>query len=552
MKTTQTISKRPAGRTGPRKSSRSMNRQPVDNPGTAVSAAQLVRASNRWRENYNPLRGLLLIRIVQLLEASERGDFPDLQWLYRYIEKRFPVLRSLIARRRAALLKLDWDIKVCSELPEGATDEMAEKQKKFLRSRYELISNLREAIKFLALAEFRGFSILNKHRYDDGQHDGAVRELHWLPHWNFTRDGLFGDWYWNERATSGATPQSLGEGNKLDPADFIIRVEEMPINEIAAIAFIRSNLSLKDWDAFVELFGIPGCVVIMPANIPAGKEDEYRSSAEKIAESTSGALPNGADAKFPTQSVRGNAPFKEHLEWQEKDVVLAGTGGKLAMLTAPTGLNSSQGESHEDAFDEIAIGEAKEISEIFQKQFDKPELEAEFSGQPILVYFELCAQDEEDATAIVDRVQKLEGVGYRTDAEEVSEKTGLKLERVQIDTGTNPPADPKNPADPKAKKNPAKDAQYQNRARRLLNAAVSQREFLTAVAADLQPLRERLERILQISDPEILKQKLQAFSLEMDALKADIKADPASAHALTSIITTEFAAAASEAAQQRA
>ena len=30
--------------------------------------------SNRWREFYNPLRGLSLPRVVSLLEAGERGD----------------------------------------------------------------------------------------------------------------------------------------------------------------------------------------------------------------------------------------------------------------------------------------------------------------------------------------------------------------------------------------------------------------------------------------------------------------------------------------------
>ncbi len=38
--------------------------------------------SNRWREFYNPLRGLNLPRLVSILEAGERGQYADLQWLY--------------------------------------------------------------------------------------------------------------------------------------------------------------------------------------------------------------------------------------------------------------------------------------------------------------------------------------------------------------------------------------------------------------------------------------------------------------------------------------
>src|SRR5262245_19738309 len=121
-------------------------------PAGGNSLAALVRRANRWRENYNPLRGLVISRVVCLLADGERGQYAELQWLYRFIEKRDATLRALIKRRRAALQKLDWEIKVVAELPEGATEQQAEAQKKTLRAAYDFIDNLREAISFLALA----------------------------------------------------------------------------------------------------------------------------------------------------------------------------------------------------------------------------------------------------------------------------------------------------------------------------------------------------------------------------------------------------------------
>ena len=96
-------------------------------PGAGLKPGELVRQSDRWRAAYNPLRELVMTRVVNLLEAGERGDFADLQWLYRTVEKRYAVLRGLILRRRSALLKLDWDIKVVSELPKGATATQADR-----------------------------------------------------------------------------------------------------------------------------------------------------------------------------------------------------------------------------------------------------------------------------------------------------------------------------------------------------------------------------------------------------------------------------------------
>ncbi|HEV2207315.1 MAG TPA: DUF935 family protein [Verrucomicrobiae bacterium] len=553
----KTLEKPKAMRTGPK---RPAVAAPTSVSPSGKSTAELVRVNNRWRDNYNPLRGLIMAKVVQLLECGQRGDYADLQWLYRMVEKRYPVLRSLILRRRSALLKMDWDIKVVSQLPEGATAAMAEAQRKYLRSRYELIKNLKAAIKALGLAEFRGYAILNKHRYQGGKNDGAVRELHWLPQWNFVRDGMFGDWYWNPAATPGVTtPETtLGPENRINPEDFIIRECDMPVDEIGAIAFMRSNLVQKDWDAFAEIFGLPGCVVIMPPNIPAGKEDEYKAAAEKVAEGSSGAMPAGGDAKFPSSSVRGGAPFKEHLEWQEKDVVLAGTGGKLAILTAPTGLNSSQGKTQADAFEEIATAEANEISELFQEQFDVPEIEVQFPGQPILAYFQIASQDREDANAVTDRVSKLEQVGLQTDPGEVGDKVNLKLTRVAKPAAPAPGAPP--PTDPAAAE-PADGAAatIRNRAMRIVNAArasvvldqMEKDQFFRALAQDMKPLHDRVARILAIQDPQIFTKALQDFYSELDQLKADIKADPATGRALEKINATEGANAAAAAAAAR-
>ena len=94
--------------------------------GGGKSAAELVRQSNRWRDNYNPVRGLVIGHAIYLLEAADRGDFAELQLTMRKIERRYPALKGLKARRLAALEKLDWEIKVVDELPEGSTRADAE------------------------------------------------------------------------------------------------------------------------------------------------------------------------------------------------------------------------------------------------------------------------------------------------------------------------------------------------------------------------------------------------------------------------------------------
>lgn len=511
---------------------------PTTNAEAQSATAALVRANDSWRQWYNPLRGLAISTVVTWLEAAQRGDFLYAQLYYDWMERRFPILRSCIARRAAALGELDWDIKIVSELPPGATEAQAEAQRLFLRSRYELIENLREAIEFLALAEFRGFSILAKHRIPNGAHDGAVRELHWLPQWKIIRDGRFGAWYWNPdaKAISTLSPDLAPAHSRtpiaasrfaalglmtIDPADVVIREVSRPANEIAAIYFPRHEMGWKDWSAFVESYGIPAPIIEMPPSIPAGREPEYLASARSIASGAPGTIPPGAKPHFPTAAVRTNSPFEVFLKANKEDVVLAATGGLLTMLNEPTGIGGGPSEEHADAFSQLARSEARTISEIFQRQFDQAELAQEFPGQPRLAYFELAAADEEDLNELTDRVQKLESSGLNTDPEEISEKLNLKL--VRGGAGVPP-----NAADQGKRRSQIANRQSASVPRGDLVSA-AQPDYYRAVAADLQPIRRRLERIAQIADPDIRRERLIALRADLPGLLRDINADPEAA-----------------------
>ena len=454
-----------------------LNRVQAALPGTAVDMERLVRGTNRWREWYNPLRGLTVARSVSLLEAGQRGEFADLQWLFRLVEKRNATHRALIIRRRAALQKLDWDIKTVAELPPGATQAQADAQKQTLRAAYDALDNLRGAIAFLALAEFRGFSHLQKQRSPDGD----VMHLEPLDQWTWVRDGLYGPWAYNK--DSRQVTFDVLKGQVIDPAGFIIRECDMPIDEIGLFCYLRKNLSQKDWDAFIEIYGIPSGVVVMPGNIQQGKEKDYEDAASRIASGGSGALPAGSDYK-PNDQPRGINPFRDHIRYQDEELVLAGTGGKLTMLTE-SGSGTLAGGAHEDTFDDIAEGEAAEINEVFQAQFDADILAREHSGEPALAYFHLRPRDEADVKEEADNTLTLAQAGYQRDAAELSEKTGYTLElkpQILLGSAGDPPA--------VAGDSPA-TLGLRNRAERGSVSRPALQKVFRARATSLQPILQR-------------------------------------------------------------
>lgn len=624
--------------------------------GTVAVAAprlgQIVTAANRWRENYNPLRSLTMRRVVELQELAQRGDTAWLQWLYRKMERNFPTLSALITRCENPLLTFGWKVVVKDEFPEvdeavmgrmqadpelrsavekamgiretpgeGPAEEAlesqaeqtaeeadldpeevkaaylkaaAERQQRTLRAAYGRIDNLKAAVQHLHLAEFRGYAHLQKHR----DQAGNVVHLEPLSQWCVCRDGLEGNWFWNPDSRSTSSPlQLLGQdfcigGASLPIEDFIIREVPRPIDEIALTLFVRYALCEKDADGFLEIYGIPGGVVIMPGNVPQGKEGDYETAAKSVAEGGSGALPNGSDYK-PNDGPRGVDPFTPRLRHLQEELVLAGTGGKLTML-AESGSGTLAGGAHADTFGEIADGRAQKISERFQRDFDAEVLGREHPGEPVLVYFKWGKPDSDSAETVAFKRELVKSLAaHELLSRVLANQTDLKA--TVADAGLPVNEEYNDPYVPVTESNGAavtgevvrdgegdvvggvaalpaqgegvkregvkreedgltqrrEDAKEEEDEPKLKNRAAANspdgrledagaEAYARALAHDLQVMREECEALDRIEDERVLAQRAVALANRIDELKADLAHLPSSARALAETMLAAF------------
>lgn len=525
-------------------------KSPAKNPAPArgLSLAQKVAATNRWRDNLNPQRGLTVMRAVALFEQAMRGEFTELMWAYAApytgIECADPDLLALIELRTSALLEMDWNIHEATgpdgkDLP-AEQKQLATEQAKVLRAAYDKIENLYEAIEHFELAAFRGYAHAQPvNAAGEVTLDASRFEI--LKQWNFVRDGSTGDWFWNPGAKTGGW-RGLPAENRISFSRDLILYREVarPINRVALLKYIRANLSEKDWDAFIEIYGVPQWLIIGPANVPTEKEGEYRMAAESVAAGGSGYLPNGSDAKTP-DSVRGAQPFDLRLDYLSKKLVLAGTGGMLTMLTDSTGLGSGVSDAHSKTFKKIAAGSARRISEIFQRSFDKRILAEKFPDAPVLAYFKLAANEETDAGAILDHAVKASQAGLQIDHVQLSEKTGYTITPAPVPAGgTLPPGNfqpvavSKNRATEPA---PASPAQVNDR---LVAQAVA--DTLQVRANWLAPFFDHLEAAAKdgtMSDEDFLaalEEAANAMPELLDAAHIEEAAKPVRALLETSLV----------------
>ena len=381
-------------------------------------------SANRWRDSFNPLRGLTMARAVALMEDAQRGVMADLQWLYGSelgIEATDADLMTIIERTVAGVADMDWQIVTADEDIKGFDKALAEDQKSFLESSYNRCDNLSDAIEHLVMARFRGFSHLQPWL----KSDWTIEHLEPLPQWNMVRDGTSRRWAWNPEAHQKPF-RSLGPGAILSPEDYIVLENRRPVNRIALIKYIRSTISEKDWDAYVEIYGLPGVFIIMPPNVPEDKEREYSDMADAAAEAGSGSLPNGSDVKTLSE-VRGAQPFQMRLEWLQKQLVLAGTGGMLTMLSEPTGIGGGATGAHASVWDTIIRRVAHKIELPFNRQYDRKALAANFPGRPMLASFQLRAKQEKDIGSAVQNIATLSNAGYQVDPAQVTAETGYDV-----------------------------------------------------------------------------------------------------------------------------
>lgn len=478
-----------------------------------LSLAQSVSRTNRWRDRYNPLRGLTAEQCRLLSETYLEGNYQELMWAFGApfvgIESVDPDLMALIERRNARVLEMDWDIKVASDREE---DALAQRQKQALREAYERFENLYDAIDHLAMAPFRGMAHVEV--------DWRGARFLCIQPWNTCRDGIDGSWKYNPDGRP-AWYHSLSSSLEIDPKRhwWIIREHPRPIGAFALLKYFYTALSSRDWASFCTIYGIPGGVVIGPPTVPADKEAAFADSAGSISQGGTGYLPHGSEWK-PNADARGSQPFRDWLDWLSQKLVLAGTGGMLTMLNDATGLGSGQSQSHQDTFAQIAAGEARKISETLQTKFDRRVLERRGllkPGERPLAWFDLAAREETDTGEIVEHTVKLASAGYPVSKAQLAEKTGYEF-ALEAPEEEDPAAEAENGDEPE------NDTGLQNRSTGLQNRFQGKDGSIPVRNRDRQSsdkIGEMLQRLREggSEDPGLIEEGLALLdALDLDEL----------------------------------
>lgn len=518
-------------------------------PGYASAAPSITAAGlnigtvvdtwNHWREYYNPLRALDLQRYIALYDQSRRGLNAELQNVYREMEQLFPVLIGLMKRRTSQLVTRNFTAQTIDEkeLPPGATMAQAEEQATCLRQNIAAVKNWRQAIKKSFGGTFRGWAHLEKIYKFPGTTDWTISQFEFVEQWHWTRKSMYAQWEYIPAATQS------NSGLPVNEDQFVIYQADFALDRLALILFIRANLCEKDADALVSIYGIPRPGVIMPPNVPKEMEPLYLSAVKSFANGGAAALPNGTTiVPQPLGDLKGDI-FKQRIDHINEMLVLAGTGGRLAMLTANTGMGGDkQGDEHADAFDEIGQEDAADLTECFQTQYADPILDREYPGDPHLAYLQLAAPEQTDTTQAVADILALSQAGYQVPIEQVQDQTGYQ---VTLKPQPSDPSDPSAPSD-----GDDDDEEVTNRATSAISSlaigdalsASAARQLAEAIQSDMAHPAAKLNAALQIADDDLRAAKLKELLAQWPGIMADALLAPAATDVIENTIATAYAA----------
>ncbi len=377
-------------------------------------------------ETMNPLRGLTSSGAQNLFDSARRGDTTRLQWLYNEIEGAIGSMLVCAERRASAIAGYDWHIAARDHVRKGS-EGLRDEQVAALDDAFADIdqTNFSDAIEHLSGAFFRGFAHVSPLWADDGL---SVESFDLLDGWNVVRDAVAEPhvWRWNPNATPTTSFYSLPV---IPPSELLSLVRPRHIDYPALQIALRVALGDRSWGKFIDRYGIPPVIIIMPPDIDPNKSQEYLSAAAKVADGGSGALPNGSLVEY-AEGGRGVDPFTAFVERQEKSIVLLCTGGMLTSLSEATGIGGGASSAHEATWREIVKRDIRFLGDAVTRQLAAPILDRAFPGQPQLAYFSFDQDPAPTTDELFDTAAKAVTAGYRIVQSELEEKSGFKLEKI--------------------------------------------------------------------------------------------------------------------------
>jgi phage gp29-like protein len=484
------------------------------------------RVERTVRNRFNPIRGLTPQLLVQQIDQWRTGYLRPMALTWDAMERRDLMLANVAGKRKKSVARLPWEIIVEDESPEAA------KHQEVLKQFYKRL----RCVNATEPNEQGGVRLLIKTMADAIGKRWSVHEIVWKP----GRDGQLGAtlrWcpLWFFEARTGPlrflTEEYAMDGIELAAGEWMITSGD-GIMEPTSVGYIFKSLPLKDALALCEKFGMPG--LIANTSAPRGSEEweALKAAVADYGQDFGIVTSQGEQITTVPASMAGQAPQLPLVEYWDKQIASLWRGADLSTISGQGGSPGTGASLQGEESQILTEDDAATFTETLNEQLDRQVI-AYFFGPDTepLAWFKLIPPKRQNTTVDLQVDEFLIKHRFPVSRSDVAERYGRAPADDDDELLTAPvapvPGQQTSTLTAPASTDLPKEAKEQPAMENEETAPGAIDAVLAAMAQDLEPVRERMERILAIEDPEIFRARMQALVTELPGLARDIGQDPA-------------------------
>lgn len=333
-----------------------VNGNPIDTGKMQEAQTSAVGRLHQTFANH-PSRGLTPASLARIMDAAERGDIVAQHELFLDMEEKDGHIFAEMAKRRRALLTVDWDIVA----PRNASSK-ERKSAAYIKEMLQDVQNFEDVIQDALDGIGHGFACLEM----EWQRLGTE----WLPKAVTHRPQ---SWFQMDKATRTEIRLRDGssEGAQLWPFGWITHVHKAKpgylsragLHRVLAWPYLFKNYSVRDLAEFLEIYGIP----LRLGKYFSGASDDDKAALMQavmsIGHDAAGIIPEAMAIEFVQVAGSGTSiPFEFMVQWCERTQSKAILGGTLTSQADGKTSTNALGNVHNEVRHDLMMSDARQLA----------------------------------------------------------------------------------------------------------------------------------------------------------------------------------------------
>jgi len=381
-----------------------------------IAAPRVGGLRNIWADSV--ASGLTPGRLATLLQGALDGDAHDFLTLAEEIEERDHHYRSVLSTRKLAVSGLEVTVEAASDEKRGV--ELADEVRGLIRD-----PGFGHAVFDLLDAIGKGYSAV--------EIIWETTAARWKPRYAW-RDPRFFQFDRETRTELRVRDEAAPlDGLPLPPYKFITHLPHLktgiPIRRglarLAVWAYLFKAYTLKDWMAFIEVFGMPlrlGRYGHGATNEDIGK---LVSAVVNLGADAAAVIPQSMQIEFQNavQGSGNNQVFEKAAEFWDKQVSKAVLGQTASTEGTPGKLGNE--DAQDEVRQDLIKADAKDLSHTLNRDLVRPFIDLNFGPQEVYPRLVLFVPEPEDIAQLTTSLKELVPLGLKVEQSVVRDKLGL-------------------------------------------------------------------------------------------------------------------------------